>query len=76
MNRKFFDPDSSHELTWARWYFPVITTDETLHELDIYMQYWIRYLATGHHNQKAYEFTYEDMKELGYISLVHEWYKE
>lgn len=76
MNRKFFDPDSSHELTWARWYFPVITTDETLHELDLYMQYWIRYLATGHHNQKAYEFTYEDRKELGYISLVHEWYKE
>lgn len=76
MNKKFFDPDSSHELTWARWYFPVINTDETLKELDRYMQYWIRYLATGKHNKKSYEFTYEDMKALGYISLVHEWYKE
>ena len=75
MNKKFFDPDSSHELTWARWYFPVINTDETLRELDKYIQQWIRYLASGHHNKKSYEFTYEDMKKLGYISLVHEWYK-
>lgn len=75
MNRKFFDSDSSHELTWARWYFPVINTDETLRELDKYMQQWIRYLASGHHNKKSYEFTYEDMKKLGYVSLVREWNK-
>lgn len=74
MNRKFFDPDSSHELTWARWYFPIINTDATLKELDGYMQQWIRFLATGKHNKKSYEFTYEDMKRLGYMSLVHEWY--
>lgn len=74
MNRKFFDPDSSHELTWSRWYFPIITTDDTLHEIDSYMQYWIRYLATGTHNKSAYRFEYGQMKNLGYISLVHEWY--
>ena len=76
MNRKFFDPDSAHELTWARWYFPVINTDNSLKELDRYMQYWIRFLATGRHNKKSYEFTYENMKKMGYISLVHAWYEE
>lgn len=75
MNRKFFDPDSSHELTWSRWYFPVINTDRTLHELDEYMQHWIRYLATGGHKKSAYSFRYEDMKRLGYVSLVHEYWK-
>lgn len=76
MNRKFFDPDSSHELTWARWYFPVINTEESLRELDQYLQQWVRYLATGRHNKKSYNFTYEDMKKIGLKSLVHEWYME
>lgn len=75
MNRKFFDPDSSHELTWARWYFPVINTDSSLNEIDRYMQQWIRYLATNRHSKKAFDFSYNDMKKLGYVSLVHEWYK-
>ena len=74
MNRKYFSADSSHELTWTRWYFPLINTDKTLHELDLYLQYWIRYLYTGRHRRKNYEFRYEDMKALGYQSLVHAWY--
>ena len=76
MNRKFFDPDSSHELTWSRWYFPVINTDRTLHELDAYMQHWIRYLATDGHKKSSYKYKYEDMKKLGYISLVHEYWQQ
>lgn len=76
MNRKYFSADSSHELTWTRWYFPLITTDRTLHELDLYLQYWIRYLAAGRHRQKNYEFRYEEMKALGYQSLVHAWYEK
>lgn len=75
MNRKFFSPDSSHELTWSRWYFPVINTDVTLHELDEYMQQWIRYIITGGHKKSSYRFKYEDIKSLGYVSLVHEWWK-
>lgn len=75
LNRKFFDPDSSHELTWSRWYFPVITTDVTLRELDHYAQDWIRYLATGRHSKARYRFDYESMKRLGYVSLVHAWYE-
>ena len=76
MNRKYFCADSSHELTWTRWYFPLITTDRTLHELDLYLQYWIRYLAAGRHRQKNYKFRYEEMKALGYRSLVHAWYEK
>ena len=75
MNKKFFDADSSHELTWTRWYFPLITTDQSLKEIDHYVQYWARYLKTGRHNEGMYRFRYEEMKELGYISLVHEWYE-
>ncbi|MCF0111776.1 MAG: hypothetical protein HUJ58_07735 [Erysipelotrichaceae bacterium] len=74
MNRKFFEASSSHELTWSRWYFPLLTTDESLHEIDLYVQQWARYLYTGKHNQSNYNFRYEDMKELGYHSLVHCWY--
>lgn len=76
MNRKYFCADSSHELTWTRWYFPLITTDRTLHELDLYLQYWLRYLSAGRHRQKNYKFRYEEMKALGYRSLVHAWYEK
>ena len=33
-NRKFFDNPKNNEITWCRWYFPIITTDKTLHILD------------------------------------------
>ena len=75
MNRKFFDPDSSHELTWSRWYFPLISTDETLHEIDGYVQDWARYLAAGSHAKKRYSMDYDRLKELGYVSLVNEYWK-
>lgn len=75
VNRKFFFSGQSSELTWARWYFPVITTDKSLHELDLYVQQWIRYVACGNHKKSNYSFTYEKMKELGYMSLVHEWFE-
>lgn len=74
LNRKFFDADPDRELTWSRWYFPVITTDRTLKELDRYTQDWIRFLATDRHSAKKYGFRYGKMKELGYLSLVHAWY--
>ncbi len=76
MNKKFFDPDSSHELTWTRWYFPLITTDRSLKEIDLYMQYWIRALYAGRHREKNYDFHYSDMKALGYVSLVHAYYEK
>ena len=73
-NTKFFGFEDS-ELSWARWYFPSITTDESLREIDNYLQDRIRYIATGKFNKKNYgAFTYEMMKECGYRTLVGEYY--
>ncbi len=74
-NLKFFDNPKENELTWARWFFPIINTDASLHEIDKYMQDCIRYIATGKRNKSRFAFTYNDMKKLGYISLVNEYYK-
>lgn len=73
-NRKLFESTPDHDLTWARWYFPIITTTDSLRMIDHYAQGCIRYLATGKHTKGAYDFRYEDMKALGYISLVNRYY--
>lgn len=74
-NKKLFDNNAEHELTWARWYFPLINTTKSLKTIDEYSQNCIRYLATGKHTKSAYNFRYEDMKKLGYITLVNQYYK-
>lgn len=74
-NEKLFENPKEHELTWVRWYFPMINTVESLKEIDHYAQQCIRYIVTGRHNKSSYNFTYEEMKELGYQSLVHHYYK-
>lgn len=73
-NQKFFENPISNDLTWARWFFPLINIDRSLHEIDLYAQQCIRTLATGKHTKSAYNFRYEQMKELGYISLVNRYY--
>lgn len=73
-NRKLFETTPDHELTWARWYFPMINTTASLQEIDHYAQDCIRYLATGKRSRAAYGFRYEQMKELGYTSLVNCYY--
>ena len=73
-NRKLFENPIDHELTWARWYFPMLTTADSLQIIDHYAQSCIRYLATGTRGKASYNFRYEDMKQLGYISLVNRYY--
>lgn len=73
-NHKLFENPISNDLTWARWFFPLITTDKSLQEIDHYAQQCIRTLATGRHTKSAYNFRYEQMKEMGYISLVNRYY--
>ena len=75
-NRKLFENTAEHELTWVRWYFPLINTTQSLQMIDRYSQSCIRYLATGKHSKSAYHFRYEQIKELGYISLVNRYYKQ
>lgn len=73
-NRKLLESSLEHDLSWALWYFPTITTAKSLHVIDEYAQSCIRYLATGTHTKAAYNFHYEDMKNLGYVSLVNRYY--
>lgn len=75
-NRKFFDNPIHNEITWCRWYFPIINTDKSLHVIDRYMQDCIRYLTTGRYTKANYNLRYEGMKGLGYRSLVNEYYKQ
>lgn len=73
-NRKLFENPISNDLTWARWFFPLITTDRSLKVIDQYAQQSIRTLATGTHTKAAYNFRYEQMKALGYVTLVNRYY--
>lgn len=75
MNRKLYDNDAEHELTWTRWYFPLINTAKSLEEIDRYSGECIRYLATGKRTKGRFNFRYEEMKALGYISLVNRYYR-
>ena len=52
----------------------MINTDRSLKVLDAYMQDCIRYIVTESRTKSRYNFRYEQMKDLGYRSLVHEWY--
>ena len=74
-NAKLYDNPIGNELTWSRWYFPIINTDVTLKRIDRYMQDCIRFLAANSRTKSRYNFRYEDIKALGYRSLVNEYYK-
>lgn len=81
MNRKFFgkphkenSSEETDEFTWNRWFFPNLTTDTGLREIDGYLQDYIRYAVTGRHFKGNYRIRYETLKNWGYRSLVHEYY--
>ena len=74
-NRKFFEDGDPSTLTWSRWFFPVINKTDGLAELDHYLQQYIRFLSNGRHTKTNYRVTYTHLKELGYRSLVNEYYK-
>ena len=73
-NRKFYNEKNEDLFTWSRWFFPVITTDRSLRELDEYLLEYVRYLDKGRHYKGNYKITYESIKEMGYKSLLHEYY--
>ena len=74
-NRKFYNNPQQNDITWCRWYFPIITTAESLQVIDEYMVSCIRYIATGKHTKSNYNLRYERIKELGFRSLVNAYYK-
>ncbi len=73
-NRKFYNEKHEDCFTWSRWFFPVITTDKSLSELDAYLIEYVRYLFQGRHFKGNYRVTYDDIKKLGFRSLRHEYY--
>jgi hypothetical protein len=73
-NRKFFETDDADALTWSRWFFPVINQTDGLKEIDHYLQQNIRFLATGKHSKANFRTDYAKLKQLGYRSLVNEYY--
>lgn len=75
MNKKFFGYDEGDDFTWNKWFFPNLTTDAGLKEIDCYMQEYIRYAVTGRHYKGNYRIKYDTLKSWGYRNLVNEYYK-
>ena len=74
-NRKLFETSEDNELTWSFWFFSVITETTSLSVIDRYAQDCVRFLLTGKHTKARYNARYEDLKALGYRSLVHAYYE-
>lgn len=75
-NRKLLESPEDNELSWGAWFFPVINTTKSLHEIDLYAQDCLRYIISGKHTKSRYNVRYDDLKSLGYKSLVNAYYKD
>ena len=73
-NRKLLDSPTDRELSWSCWFFSVINTAESLRIIDRYAQDCLRSLISGKRTKARFNVRYEDLKALGYRSLVHEYY--
>ncbi|MCR4724964.1 MAG: hypothetical protein K5772_05985 [Clostridia bacterium] len=73
-NRKLLENSADSDLTWSYWFFSVINTADSLHGIDLYAQDCLRFLISGTRTKARYNVRYEDLKKLGYRSLVHEYY--
>ena len=73
-NRKLLEAPTGSELSWSCWFFSVITTTQTLRVIDRYAQDCLRSLISGKRTKSRYNVRYEDLKALGYRSLVHAYY--
>lgn len=76
INEKLYT-DLEDSTNWSLWYFTNINTVETVKWLDKYYINCIRYLDSGTwvHNKKYYRLSYQDIKELGFVSLVNTYYR-
>lgn len=74
-NNKFFNDNNPDDLSFSRWYFPVINQTDRLKEIDNYLQNNIRYIISGKHNKMNYKCKYNYLKKYGYRTLINEYYK-
>ena len=73
-NRKLLESPRDNELSWSCWFFPVIDKADSLQAIDRYAQDCLRYLISGTHTKARFNVRYDDLKKLGYRSLVHAYY--
>jgi len=73
-NRKLLESPTDNDLSWSRWFFPLITTADSLRVIDRYAQDCLRYLLSGKRTKGRFEVRYPQLKALGYRSLVHAYY--
>lgn len=73
-NRKLLESSMDNDLTWSYWYFPTINTTESLHVIDLYAQDCLRSLIAGTRSKSRFNVRYEDLKALGYLTLVNAYY--
>ena len=73
-NNKFYREINTKDLTWCKWYFPIITTSNSLKIIDEYLINYLRFLNTGRFTKKNFNITYNYLKSLGFRSLVNEYY--
>ena len=74
IHRYFYGPGTEGYVSWADRFFPYISTIDRLRRLDRLSQECLRYVGTGRHTNAKYRFRYADIRELGYVPLVHGYY--
>ncbi|MEE3436884.1 MAG: reverse transcriptase domain-containing protein [Lachnospiraceae bacterium] len=73
--RKLLESSFDKDLSWSGWFFSMITTTESLREIDSYAEDCLRFLVSGRRTKARYNVRYEDIKALGFESLVHAYYR-
>ena len=76
INRKLYErPDDAHRFSWTRWFFPLVTVADGLHEMDEYLVQYMRYVAYGGFGRSGYRLRYETLKGYGFRPLVAAYYR-
>jgi hypothetical protein len=72
LNRRLYGIGGrSTDFTWASWFFPLLTVDTTLHELDRLIQEQLRFAVAGAHSRRNFKAVpYEGLRGVGYLPLV------
>jgi hypothetical protein len=72
LNRRLYGIGGrARDFTWASWFFPLLTVDTTLHELDRLIQEQLRFGVTGVHSRRNFrDVPYEGLRGVGYLPLV------
>ncbi len=73
-NRKLLESAGDNDLTWSYWFFSVINTAKSLRVIDRYAADCLRFLISGRRTKGRFDVRYEDLKALGFKSLVHAYY--